>query len=109
MVFFEYFKEYENSVVKHYSYKEDMIYTFQEKPFFLYDMRTITAWGKLYKREIIGNNIFDENMKTAEDVDFNYRIYQNVNKAVYMHKCLLHYRILKKSAIHGYDDLIEKI
>lgn len=85
-----------------------MIYTFQEKPFFLYDMRTITAWGKLYKREIIGNNIFDENMKTAEDVDFNYRIYQNVNKAVYMHRCLLHYRILKKSAIHGYDDLIEK-
>lgn len=106
LVFFDYFKEYENNMVKHYSYKQDMIYSSQEKPFFLYDMRTITAWGKLYKKEVLENSLFDENMKTAEDVDFNYRFYQKVNKAVYLHKCLLHYRILKKSAIHGYDALI---
>lgn len=106
LVIFDYFKEYEHTTINHYSYKKNMIYSMQEKEFFLYDMRTITAWGKLYKKEILANNLFNEGMRTAEDVDFNYRFYQNVNKAVYLHKCLLHYRILKKSAIHGYDDLI---
>ena len=50
---------------------------------------------------------YNESLRTAEDVEFNYRIYDRVNKAVYIQRPLLHYRILEQSAIHGYDSQIK--
>lgn len=110
IVFFEYYKEYKDRAVRMRTYKEKQLkYDINDKKeFFIYDMRTITAWGKIYRREIIDKCQYNETFKTAEDVDFNYRIYEKVRRAVYIQEPLLHYRILEKSAIHGYDPNIEK-
>lgn len=106
IIFFDYFKNYKDCEVKHYTYPESFLY--DENNFKLWDMRTITPWGKMYSKECINNIRFDENMRLAEDVDFNYRIYRNVKKAYYIRKCLLHYRILEKSAVHGFDKNIQQ-
>lgn len=110
LVLFSYVREYHNKSEEYHVYKNKSVYEKNGKQdLYLFDMRTITAWGKLYTRKIIDNLLYDEKMRTAEDVDFNYRIYENVNKAVYLPECLLHYRILQKSAIHGYDpNVLEK-
>ena len=107
IIFFDYFKNFCDKQVEHHAYKEERIeFGTSQKKYSLYNMKTITAWGKLYLKESISDLYYDEKMKTAEDVDFNYRIYGRVKKAVFINKCLLHYRILEKSAIHGYDQNI---
>lgn len=109
LVFFEYYKEYKNKTVQMKTYShEKLIYdTDGKKEFYLYDMRMITAWGKMYSAKILRQCEYNESFRTAEDVEFNYRIYDRVSKAVYIQKPLLHYRILEQSAIHGYDSQIE--
>ena len=110
LVFFEYYKEYKNKTIqmKTYSHKR-LIYDREgTQEFYLYDMRTITAWGKIYSTDILQNCEYNESLRTAEDVEFNFRLYDRVNKAVYIQKPLLHYRILEQSAIHGYDPQIEE-
>lgn len=109
IVIFDYYKEFENISIPYHAYEQSqLIYKKNEKNnFFIYDMRTITAWGKIYVRDSIDGIMFDEKMRTAEDVDFNYRVYNKVDKVVYIRYMLLHYRILQKSAIHGFDINIE--
>lgn len=109
IVFFDHIREYNRGHEDHHAYSKNKVYQREkENEVFLYDMRTITAWGKLYSRDIIGADLFDETLQTAEDVEFNYRIYGKVNKAVFLTDCLLHYRIQDTSAIHGYNCEIEK-
>ena len=104
IVFFDYFKSFNDREIEHHIYGKNFKYcNEQTNEFLLWDMRTITAWGKLYSKECIGTSLYDEKMKTAEDVDFNYRVYKNVKTVFFTKKCLLHYRILEQSAIHGYD------
>lgn len=103
MVFFDYIQEFENKSIPKHSIKQYCVYTKKEDNAFIYDMRTITAWGKLYRRECIKDIKFDEQMRTAEDVDFSFRAYDNVQRAVYLNKPLMHYRVLNSSAIHGYN------
>lgn len=109
LVFFEYYKEYKDKSIRMKTYKKKKLIYNQNgvKEFFIYDMRTITPWGKIYRHEVINMYQYNEMFKMAEDVDFNYRVYEKVRKAVYIQKPLLHYRILEKSAIHGYDPNIE--
>ncbi|MDE5770085.1 MAG: glycosyltransferase family 2 protein [Ruminococcus sp.] len=105
MILFDYYREFSSRTEPCYSYKENkMIYNKNNKnDFSIYNMKTITAWGKLYTRKCLDGIMFNENMRTAEDVDFNYRVYNNINSAVYIRKTLLHYRMLESSAIHGFD------
>lgn len=104
IVFFDYYKCFIDREIEHHIYNENFVYNKNEDcKHSLWDMRTITVWGKLYTRKCIADELYDEKMRTAEDVDFNYRVYSRVNKAVFINKCLLHYRILEQSAIHGYD------
>lgn len=104
LVFFSYVREYQSKSEEYHVYQNKSFYEKNGKQeLYLFDMRTITAWGKLYTRRVMENLLYDEGMRTAEDVDFNYRVYEKVNKAVYLPLCLLHYRILPKSAIHGHD------
>lgn len=105
LLFFEYYKEYKNKSVcmKTYDSSELMVDRKGQSEFFLYDMRTVTAWGKLYRADILKGKFYNENLGMAEDVDYNYKIYDAVNKAVYIDNPLLHYRVLEKSAVHGFD------
>ena len=102
IIFFDYYKNFAGKDIEHFTYKKDFYYRVSKNSA-LWDMRTITPWGKLYSRKCIEGIYFDEQMKTAEDVDFNFRVYKQVKSAFYVHECLLHYRILEQSAIHGYD------
>ena len=109
IIFFEYYKEYKNKTVQMKTYSHERLIYDRDgiQEFFLYDMRTITAWGKIYSAEILHKCEYNELLRTAEDVEFNYRIYDRVNKALYIQRPLLHYRILEQSAIHGYDSQVE--
>ena len=112
IIIFDYYKIIKNKKIPNNSYSEKYIEFNQhnDKSPFVYDMRSITAWGKLYKAKSIKNTSFDETMRTAEDVDFNFRIYNHVQKVVYIQEYLLNYRILDSSAVHGYDkNIYEKI
>lgn len=109
IVYFSYYKEYTNKTVENHVFNSKITYeNGYTGDLNIYDMRMITAWGKLYKSSCIGNLRYDVKMRTAEDVDFNFRVYANIKKAVYLPKCPLHYRILEKSAIHGYDKNVEE-
>lgn len=109
IVFFDYYKCIKDQQFEHHVYGKDFCYSINEKNnFMLWDMRTITPWGKLYSKKSIEGVLYDEQMRIAEDVDFNYRVYKNVKTAYYTQKCLLHYRILEQSAVHGYDPQIKK-
>jgi len=53
----------------------------------------VTAWGKLYKRSVIGNIRFvDTKIIGSEDVLFNIHVFSYVNKALYLPELYSHYR-----------------
>lgn len=53
----------------------------------------ITAWGKLYKRSIIGNTRFvDTKIIGTEDALFNIQVFSQVKRAVYIPNTFSHYR-----------------
>lgn len=106
VVFFDYIQEFSDKSIVKKSIERYQIVNADDPNTFIYDMRNITAWGKLYRRDCIGNVLFDEQMRTAEDVDFNFKVYNRVKKAVYLKSPLMHYRILNSSAIHGYNPQI---
>lgn len=109
IIFFDYFKNYGNREIEHHVYNHEFIYNDDFKNrFVLWDMRTITPWGKLYSRKCIEGIEYDEKMRIVEDVDFNYRVYKNVKTAHFTNRCLLHYRILEQSESHGYDSNVRK-
>lgn len=71
------------------------------------------VWGKLYKKEILNNNISFVNLSeigSYEDGLFNIEVFSKVEKAVYLNKCLYHYRKENASSVtSGYrKDLFEK-
>lgn len=112
IVFFSHYNEYLNKTIPYYIQKKTLeVYHYdkaKENCPFIYDMRNITVWGKLYNKECIKDLYFDERMQTAEDVDFNFRVFQNIKIVVYMKNCLLHYRVHEGSAVHGFDKNIER-
>ncbi len=53
----------------------------------------ITAWGKLYKKELLQNVYFvDTKLIGTEDALFNIEVFSKVKKAVYIPKTFSHYR-----------------
>ena len=72
------------------------------------------VWGKLYKKEIILNNnasfVDLSEIGTYEDGLFNIEVFSQVLKAVYLNKCLYHYRKENSSSVTSVyrKDLFEK-
>lgn len=72
------------------------------------------VWGKLYKKELILNNNISfvglSEIGSYEDGLFNIEFFLQVKKAVYLNKCLYHYRKENTSSVtSGYrKDLFEK-
>lgn len=110
IIFFDYYKEYINKTVRCHAYKSAKLQNIRGKvnEFFIFNMKTVTPWGKLFKRSCLDNETYNEKMSVAEDVDFSFRVYKKITSAIYIHKCLMHYRVLEKSAIHGYDSNIKE-
>ena len=72
------------------------------------------VWGKLYKKELIMNNNISfvglSEIGSYEDGLFNIEVFSQIKKAVYLNKCLYHYRKENTSSVtSGYrKDLFEK-
>lgn len=63
-----------------------------------------TVWGKLYKKEIIKNIRFNENIKLGEDIVFNFRLFNDELKYCYIDEYLYQYIINNKSTIRKYNN-----
>lgn len=66
----------------------------------------VTAWGKLYRREAIGNIRFvDTKIIGTEDALFNIYIFSELKRAVYIPELLSHYRKTNtQSLTHHYKE-----
>lgn len=64
----------------------------------------VTAWGKLYKKSVIGDVRFtDTKIIGTEDALFNIEVFLGINSAVYIPDLLSHYRKDNESSLtHNY-------
>lgn len=64
----------------------------------------VTAWGKLYKKSVIGDVRFtDTKIIGTEDALFNIEVFLGINSAVYIPDLLCHYRKDNESSLtHNY-------
>lgn len=59
---------------------------------FVYDeLETTAVWGKLYKREVIEDILFNESLIFAEDYIFNFYALENSKKIIYSNRRLYYY------------------
>lgn len=67
--------------------------------------RPVTAWGKLYRRELIGDDRFvDTKLIGTEDCLFNVQVFSRAKTVVYLPEAMNHYRKDNESSLtHGYD------
>ncbi|MBR5621153.1 glycosyltransferase family 2 protein [Candidatus Saccharibacteria bacterium] len=98
LIFFSYIKEYP-------SRKEEVRLNGN-----LYEMSTIgSSCMKLYRRNIIEGTLFDEDLENAEDVEFNFRVFQKVGSPKCVNEGFYHYRIIEDSAVRKFDpDIVNK-
>lgn len=68
----------------------------------------VTAWGKLYKKSVIGDVRFtDTKIIGTEDALFNIEVFLGINSAVYIPDLLSHYRKDNESSLtHNYKKKI---
>lgn len=66
----------------------------------------VTAWGKLYKKEILKDILFvDTSIIGTEDALFNIYVFNRIKKACYIPDCLSHYRkTASNSLTHNYKE-----
>lgn len=64
----------------------------------------VTAWGKLYKKDILKDIYFvDTSIIGTEDALFNIYVFNRIKKACYIPDCLSHYRKTSSSSLtHNY-------
>ena len=69
------------------------------------DIAIAAPWNKLYKKSFLNDNnlIFPEQLKTLDDMTFNYLALGCSPKVAYLHRKLYHYCFNKKSITNKYD------
>lgn len=96
-------REYLEKTVKISPYHSEVALLSSEKQFNIFDMKLIgTVWAKLYKKEIINNTRFDENLTNAEDIEFNFRVMTENTKCAFIENYGYHYRYLEESAVRNF-------
>lgn len=105
VVFSGFYKEYKTSSLYITTCEEDIsIYEKGQKEFNPYHTRMLgTVWGKLYKREYIGDSRFNGELKLCEDAEFNYRILPKAELLMYVNIASYHYSYLLTSTLRKYD------
>ena len=63
------------------------------------DFLFMNAWNKLYKRELI-EGLYFADIKLAEDLEFNSRVFLRVRRAIYDNVKLYHYFQRRDSLVH---------
>ena len=87
----------------------------REKILFINSMEDINygalrcVWGKIFKREVIKDIRFDQNIYLLEDGIFLYECMKNVQCFQFIDECLYHYRKVESSACNRFnkDQLIQ--
>ncbi len=60
-----------------------------------------TVWGVIFKKEVIGNIRFDEDLLSSQDTVFLARCLRKTDRLIILFKNLYHYIIYSESACHG--------
>lgn len=105
MICWGYKKEYDDKSVLALPYLQGPLeyYKNSNKGFDPFYMGIIgTSCCKLYLSSLIKGERFDTKLKNGEDVEFNFRIYQNLVSACYINKPFYHYRQLKDSSVREF-------
>lgn len=105
IVMWRHVKEFKLKSVDAPVYIEDKLeYDSWKEEFDPFDMRLMgMCWMKLYKRELIGDTRFNEELTNGEDVEFNFRIYEKMEKATYINRAFYHYRQNTNSAVRSFN------
>lgn len=91
--------------MKHYDHHEEVYRQNIEGDINIFDLTFLGSTVKvLYPKKIIGTHRFNEELTNGEDVEFNFRVFQNVNTFHYLPIPFYHYRILKSSAVRKNDE-----
>lgn len=100
----DYFINIKDVQIEHNDLKKENIIDKKRTMFeFLFNSKLYGGylWNKLIKKDIIGNIKFDVNIKIEEDVEFFCRVFENVQKIIYVpQKKLYHYVKRKESAVN---------
>ncbi len=90
--------------------KQDGIKELKEKIFLINTMNDINfgalrcVWGKIFKKEIIQNTRFDENIYLLEDGIFIYECMENIECFQFINQHLYHYRKVETSACNRFNE-----
>lgn len=78
------------------------------KEYMINSLNPQTGFGfchmKLFNKNIIKNNRFDEKLLVGEDAIFNEMISKNINRAIFIKKALYNYRMNMNSVVKKYDE-----
>ena len=100
LIFFPYQKEYGNHTEKISYFKNEFTAVTNEeckklrKQVVYLESTLGSVWAKLYRREFIQKSgvSFDTGLSIGEDVEFNFRLFEYLKSAVYIHTFNYHYR-----------------
>lgn len=104
IVMWRYIKEFEGKSLEVQIYPEDGLrFDYWKEQFNPFDMRLMgMCWMKLYKSSLLKGVKFNEELTNGEDVEFNFRVFERMNSAVYINEPLYHYRQNDASAVRKY-------
>jgi len=89
------------SYIKHYSSHSKQV-NFADSP---YNISVLgTSCMKLYKKSSIENIYFDETLRNAEDIEFNFRAFQKIQNPKLLQKHLYHYWIHRDSSVRKFRE-----
>ena len=106
-------KIYKNSIEKQKIYKlrdkSILLKNSKVSEFSSYNLDLMgTVWGKLYKKQVIGNIRFNENIKYGEDIIFNFELFTDELSYCYIDDFSYQYTINNESTIRKYNDVAIK-
>lgn len=103
----EYNEIYENSskiVDSKYSLSMGILNSKEGIRSYLVDKISPAVWDKIYKKEILLNHKFDNDLRIGEDILFCLKVFMRANKVSFVKEVLYHYLQQEKSAMHTVSD-----
>ena len=64
-----------------------------------YDGSYIVSWGKLFKRSLFDEILFNEQRKFGEGFECSFKLYLTMTSCLYIHKALYNYRVHSESML----------
>ena len=64
-----------------------------------YDGSYTVSWGKLFKRSLCDEILFNEQRKFGEDFECSFKLYLSMTSCLYIHKALYNYRLHSESML----------